>query len=242
MKSRVLKSKVKKSWMLLAAGVITVATLSLVLINSSLKEEYIRTDMSNYLKNKYNRDFKVDRPKLGSKGIGFSGTWSADAHPNDDDSMKFKIIRSEGKSSFADQYTALVWSKSEESRIKKMIEKKDSRLKLDVRVKIYLAEPLSDKATPDSTKREEVIKQDHGMSYTLDLKHSNVDESDKENAIRNAEIIVKHLRDIDGVRNLDINYSIVGKDSSTSKCSMIYDKLYDYSYEGISKCLNIGEG
>ena len=61
------------------------------------------------------------------------------------------------------------------------------------------------------------------MSYTLDLKYSNVDESDKENAIRNAEIIVKHLRDIDGVRNLDINYSIVGKDNSTSKCSMIYD-------------------
>lgn len=80
------------------------------------------------------------------------------------------------------------------------------------------------------------------MSYTLDLKYSNVDESDKENAIRNAEIIVKHLRDIDGVRNLDINYSIVGKDNSTSKCSMIYDKPYDYSYEGISKCLNIGEG
>ena len=242
MKSRVLKSKVKKSWMLLAAGVITVATLSLVLINSSLKEEYIRTDMSNYLKNKYNRDFKVDRPKLGSKGIGFSGTWSADAHPNDDDSMKFKIIRSEDKSSFADQYTALVWSKSEESRIKKIIEKKDSRLKLDVRVKIYLAEPLSDKATPDSTKREEVIKQDHGMSYTLDLKYSNIDKSDKENAIRNAEIIVKHLRDIDGVRNLDINYSIVGKDNSISKCSMIYDKPYDYSYEGINKCLNMGEG
>ena len=79
------------------------------------------------------------------------------------------------------------------------------------------------------------------MSYTLDLKHSNVDESDKENAIRNAEIIVKHLRDIDGVRNLDINYSIVGKDNSTSKCSMIYDKPYDCSYEGIGKCLNIGE-
>lgn len=45
MKSRVLKSKVKKSWMLLAAGVITVVALSLFLINSSLKEEYIRTDM-----------------------------------------------------------------------------------------------------------------------------------------------------------------------------------------------------
>ncbi len=123
----------------LAAGVITVATLSLVLINSSLKEEYIRTDMSNYLKNKYNRDFKVDRPKLGSKGIGFSGTWSADAHPNDDDSMKFKIIRSEDKSSFADQYTALVWSKSEESRIKKIIEMMQKDMEVQ---RIYIVQKI----------------------------------------------------------------------------------------------------
>lgn len=73
--------------------------------------------MSEYLKNKYNKDFEVGRPKLSGGGLDVLGTWEADAYPTDDKSMMFRIIKAENRDNFSDQYTAKIWSQRETARL-----------------------------------------------------------------------------------------------------------------------------
>lgn len=104
-------------------------------------------------------------------------------------------------------------------------------------VDIYLAEPLADTARPDHPKMEDIIKQDHGLSYTVGLFYEEL-ESDTsiDDVVNDANRITSVIR-ASNIHNLDINYSISTKHGKTKKCETTYDKPFDYSYDNIKSCL-----
>lgn len=198
-----------------------------------------KNKMAIYLHNKYNKDFEVGRPKLSGGGLDVLGTWEADAYPTDDKSMMFRIIKAENRDSFSDQYTAKIWSQRETARLNKIAQQNasSSKWKVNASVEIYLAEPLADTARPDNPKMESIIKQDHGLSYTVELSYKGLEiDTSVDDMVNDANRITSAIRD-SNIHNLDINYSISTKHGKTKKCETTYDKPFNYSYDNIKNCL-----
>lgn len=197
----------------------------------------VKVKMQEYLQNKYGKEFMFDKLGHGGGGFGVDGVWTARAYPVDDKSLGFDVTKGDGSKRFTDQYTAMLWSKSESVRLNRMMSGSNGDWKAGALVNIYLSVPLSVKATPANTRVEDVIRQDYAISYTLNLEYSSVDESKEEPAIRSMERLVAHLREVDGVRNLNVNYKITKSSGGVRECSMVYDEPYDYSYSSINDCL-----
>ena len=235
--------KVKKLvLMILSIGFILLVTVAAAL-NIYIKNEEAVSETKNkmaiYLHNKYNKDFEVGRPKLSGGGLDVLGTWEADAYPTDDKSMMFRIIKAENRDSFSDQYTAKIWSQRETARLNKIAQQNasNSKWKVTASVEIYLAEPLSDIALPDNPKMENIIKQDHGLSYTVGLSYEDLEsDTSMDDVVNDANRITSAIR-ASNIHNLDINYSISTRHGKTKKCETTYDKPFDYSYDNIKNCL-----
>lgn len=77
----------------------------------------IQKGMESYLKDKYDKDFVVKRPRLQGTGIAITGSWRAEAHPKDDKSLVFEVGRVQDEERFFDNYTKVVWKKEELPRV-----------------------------------------------------------------------------------------------------------------------------
>lgn len=236
--------KVKKLvLMILSIGFILLVTVAAAL-NIYIKNEEAVSETKNkmtiYLHNKYNKYFEVSRPKLSGGGLDVLGTWEADAYPTDDKSMMFRIIKAENRDNFSDQYTAKIWSQRETARLNKIAQQNasNSKWKVNASVEIYLAEPLADTARPDNPKMENIIKQDHGLSYTVTLSYGNVDASSFDNVVSDSKRITDFIRKDKEVKNLNVDYLVKTTTGSIKKCSGRYYKSFDYSYDSIKTCLN----
>ena len=237
------KVKKSKSYRLLIA-ICSVTTLIIVIaialhVKNENKIYNAQNGMSEYLKNKYNKDFEVGRPKLSGGGLDVLGAWEADAYPTDDKSMVFRIIKAENRDNFSDQYTAKIWSQRETARLNRIAQQNasSSKWKVTASVEIYLAEPLSDIALPDNPKMENIIKQDHGLSYTVGLSYEDLEsDTSMDDMVNDANRITSVIR-ASNIHNLDINYSISTRYGKTKKCETTYDKPFDYSYDNIKNCL-----
>lgn len=226
--------------------VVTIAATVIILIIACciglhLKSEAVisgtRDSMATYLKNKYGKDFEVGRPKLSGSGLGISGTWSADAYPADNKEDRFSVIKSETRENFADQYTALIWSKRETERINNVVQNNTKEWKTSASVSIYLDQPLSETALPENPKVEDIIKEESGPAYTVNLHYSEINPDSIDLIVADMERITNHIKS-EGVRNVNYNYSVVMKNGSENICSVGYNKQFDYSYVGIKNCLS----
>mgnify|MGYP000893785352 FL=1 len=151
--------------------------------------------MSNYLRKKYNQEFVVEEPSLSATGLGVEGTWGADAHPVSSKDTTFRIIKVENRNSFSDQYTAKIWSQRETARLNKIAQQNvaNSKWKVKVSVEIYLVEPLADTALPDNPKVEEIIRQDYGPVYNVNLSYFELQNTSYDDIVRDMERIANSI-------------------------------------------------
>ena len=194
--------------------------------------------MSHYLRKKYNQEFVVGTPSLSSAGLGFAGTWGADAHPVNNKNLTFRIIKAEDRDSFSDQYTAKIWSQRETTRLNKIAQQNasNSKWRVNASVEIYLAEPLADTALPDNPKVEEIIKQDYGPAYTVNLSYFELQNTSYDDVVRDMERITSNVTN-NGIKNVNYNYSVTNSKGVIKRCKTTYDKPFDHSYNDIKDCL-----
>ena len=223
-------------WIIMAVVLIPAA---IIFWNIAGRPLATQASMKGYLEDKYKERFEVGYPSVSGGGLGIEGTWGADAHPVNNKNLTFRIIKAENRDSFSDQYTAKIWSQRETARLNKIAQQNasNSKWKVNASVEIYLAEPLADTARPDNPKMENIIKQDHGLSYTVELSYKGLEsDTSVDDMVNDANRITSVIRD-SNIHNLDINYSISTKHGKTKKCETTYDKPFDYSYDNIKNCL-----
>ena len=106
-----IKTKNNKPYRLLIVFcglILLVAVIAVVLyIKNENEISNTRNGMSEYLKNKYHKDFKVERPEYKHGGFGVNGIWMSQAYPVSSPKLKFDIdCNYLNPSDCSDQYIA----------------------------------------------------------------------------------------------------------------------------------------
>lgn len=223
---------------LLKVASIIIAIVMLFVVHNVVTEWSTALSMSDYLRKKYNQEFIVEKPRLSVAGLGIEGTWGADAHPVNNKNLTFRIIKAEGRDSFSDQYTAKIWSQRETARLNKIAQQNasSSKWKVNASVEIYLAEPLADTARPDNPKMEEIVKQESGPAYDVNLSYYELQNTSYDDVVRDMERITNSIMN-EGIKNVNYKYSVTNRQGITKKCKVTYDKPFNYSYANIKNCL-----
>lgn len=195
--------------------------------------------MSEYLKNKYKEDFKVERPEHKHGGFGVNGIWMSQAYLASNPKLKFDIDCSYlNPSDCSDQYIAAIWSvqasKELEAIVKEVNASSSNGYKADSeRAEIILSGDLVDSVNKQS-KYEDNKTKDEGFLYRLIIDAPN--DSQKASYIFK---IVEKLRE-EGVYSVKINTN--SKSRSTGRCAIFLDKKDLRSEKDLNDCINkIGE-
>ena len=238
--SKTKKHKVYKLLIALCSLVILIIVIAIVLhIKNENKISNAQNGMSEYLKNKYKEDFKVERPEHKHGGFGVNGIWMSRAYPTSNPKLKFDIDCSYlNPSDCSDQYIAAIWSvqasKELEAIVKEVNASSGNSYKADsARAEIVLSEDLVDSVNKQS-KYEDNKTKDKGFLYRLIIDAPN--DSQKASYIFK---IVEKLRE-EGVYSVKINTN--SKSRSTGRCTIFLDKKDLGSEKDLNDCINkIGE-
>ena len=237
--SKTKKHKVYKLLIALCSLVILIVAIAIVLhIKNENKISNAQNGMSEYLKNKYNEDFKVERPEYKHGGFGVNGIWMSQAYLVSNPKLKFDIDCSYlNPSDCSDQYIAAIWSvqaSRELESIVKGVNANSNGYKADsARAEIVLSEDLVDSVNKQS-KYEDNKTKDKGFLYRLIIDAPN--DSQKASYIFK---IVEKLRE-EGVYSVKINTN--SKSRSTGRCTIFLDKKDLGSEKDLNDCINkIGE-
>ena len=238
--SKANENKIYKLLIILCSLVILIIVIAIVLhIKNENKISNAQNGMSEYLKNKYKEDFKVERPEHKHGGFGVNGIWMSQAYLVSNPKLKFDIDCSYlNPSDCSDQYIAAIWSvqasKELEAIVKEVNASSSNGYKADsARAEIVLSEDLVDSVNKQS-KYEDNKTKDKGFLYRLIIDAPN--DSQKASYIFK---IVEKLRE-EGVYSVKINTN--SKSRSTGRCTIFLDKK-DLGYEkDLNDCINkIGE-
>lgn len=237
--SKTKKHKVYKLLIALCSLVILIVAIEIVLhIKNENKISHAQNRMSEYLKNKYKEDFKVERPEYKHGGFGVNGIWMSQAYLASNPKLKFDIDCSYlNPSDCSDQYIAAIWSvqasKELESIIKEVNANSNGYKADSARAEIVLSEDLVDSVNKQS-KYEDNKTKDKGFLYRLIIDAPN--DSQKASYIFK---IVEKLRE-EGVYSVKINTN--SKSRSTGRCTIFLDKKDLGSEKDLNDCINkIGE-
>lgn len=233
--SKTKKHKVYKLLIALCSLVILIVAIAIVLhIKNENKISNAQNGMSGYLKNKYNEDFKVERPEYKHGGFGVNGIWMSQAYLVSNPKLKFDIDCSYlNPSDCSDQYIAAIWSvqaSRELESIVKEVNTNSNGYKADsARAEIVLSEDLVDSVNKQS-KYEDNKTKDEGFLYRLIIDAPN--DSQKASYIFK---IVEKLRE-EGVYSVKINTN--SKSRSTGRCTIFLDKKDLGSEKDLNDCIN----
>ena len=233
--SKTKKHKVYKLLIALCSLVILIVAIAIVLhIKNENKISNAQNGMSEYLKNKYNEDFKVERPEYKHGGFGVNGIWMSQAYLVSNPKLKFDIDCSYlNPSDCSDQYIAAIWSvqaSRELESIVKEVNTNSNGYKADsARAEIVLSEDLVDSVNKQS-KYEDNKTKDEGFLYRLIIDAPN--DSQKASYIFK---IVEKLRE-EGVYSVKINTN--SKSRSTGRCTIFLDKKDLGSEKDLNDCIN----
>ena len=238
--SKTKKHKVYKLLIALCSLVILIVAIAIVLhIKNENKISNAQNGMSEYLKNKYNEDFKVERPEYKHGGFGVNGIWMSQAYLVSNPKLKFDIDCSYlNPSDCSDQYIAAIWSvqasKELEAIVKEVNASSGNGYKADsARAEIILSGDLIDSVNKQS-KYEDSKTKDEDFLYRLIIDAPN--DSQKASYIFK---IVEKLRE-EGVYSVKINTN--SKSRSTGRCTIFLDKKDLGSEKDLNDCINkIGE-
>ena len=233
--SKTKKHKVYKLLIALCSLVILIVAIAIVLhVKNENKISNAQNGMSEYLKNKYNEDFKVERPEYKHGGFGVNGIWMSQAYLVSNPKLKFDIDCSYlNPSDCSDQYIAAIWSvqaSRELESIVKEVNTNSNGYKADsARAEIVLSEDLVDSVNKQS-KYEDNKTKDEGFLYRLIIDAPN--DSQKASYIFK---IVEKLRE-EGVYSVKINTN--SKSRSTGRCTIFLDKKDLGSEKDLNDCIN----
>ena len=237
--SKTKKHKVYKLLIALCSLVILIVAIAIVLhIKNENKISNAQNGMSEYLKNKYNEDFKVERPEYKHGGFGVNGIWMSQAYLVSNPKLKFDIDCSYlNPSDCSDQYIAAIWSvqasRELESTIKEVNANSNGYKADSARAEIVLSEDLVDSVNKQS-KYEDNKTKDEGFLYRLIIDAPN----DKQKASYIFKIVEK-LRE-ESIYSIKIDTN--SKNRSTGRCTIFLDKKDLGSEKDLDDCINkIGE-
>lgn len=238
--SKTKRCKVDKLLIVFCSLVILIIVIAIVLhAKNENKISNAQNGMSEYLKNKYKEDFKVERPEHKHGGFGVNGIWMSQAYLASNPKLKFDIDCSYlNPSDCSDQYIAAIWSvqasKELEAIVKEVNASSSNGYKADSeRAEIILSGDLVDSVNKQS-KYEDNKTKDEGFLYRLIIDAPN--DSQKASYIFK---IVEKLRE-EGVYSVKINTN--SKSRSTGRCTIFLDKKDLRSEKDLNDCINkIGE-
>ena len=234
MAKKVSKTKKHKIYKLLILVILIVAIAIVLHIKNENRISNAQNGMSEYLKNKYKEDFKVERPEHKHGGFGVNGIWMSQAYLVSNPKLKFDIDCSYlNPSDCSDQYIAAIWSvqasKELESIIKEVNANSNGYKADSARAEIVLSEDLVDSVNKQS-KYEDNKTKDKGFLYRLIIDAPN--DSQKASYIFK---IVDKLRE-EGVYSVKIDTN--SKNRSTGRCIVFLDKKDLGSENSLNDCIN----
>lgn len=234
--SKTKRCKVDKLLMVFCGLVILIIVIAIVLhIKNENKISNAQNGMSEYLKNKYKEDFKVERPEHKHGGFGVNGIWMSQAYLVSNPKLKFDIDCSYlNPSDCSDQYIAAIWSvqasKELESIVKEVNASSSDGYKADsARAEVILSGSLVDSVNKQS-KYEDNKTKDEGFLYRLIIDAPN--DSQKASYIFK---IVEKLRE-EGIYSIKIDTN--SKNRSTGRCTIFLDKKDLGSENSLDNCIN----
>ena len=233
--SKTKKHKACKLLIILCGLVMLIVAIVIVLhIKNENRISNAHNGMSKYLKNKYNEDFKIERPEHKHGGFGVNGIWMSQAYPVSSQKLKFDVDCSYlNPSDCSDQYIAAIWSVQairELESIIKEVNANSNGYKADrARAEIVLSEDLVDSVNKQS-KYEDNKTKDKGFLYRLIIDAPN----DKQKASYIFKIVEK-LRE-EGIYSIKIDTN--SKNRSTGRCTVFLDKKDLGSENGLDNCIN----
>ena len=229
------KHKACKLLIILCGLVMLIVAIVIVLhIKNENRISNAHNGMSKYLKNKYNEDFKIERPEHKHGGFGVNGIWMSQAYPVSSQKLKFDVDCSYlNPSDCSDQYIAAIWSvqaiRELESIIKEVNANSNGYKADSARAEIVLSEDLVDSVNKQS-KYEDNKTKDKGFLYRLIIDAPN----DKQKASYIFKIVEK-LRE-EGIYSIKIDTN--SKNRSTGRCTIFLDKKDLGSENGLDNCIN----
>ena len=234
--SKTKRCKVDKLLIVFCSLVILIVVIAIVLhVKNENKISNAQNGMSEYLKNKYKEDFKVERPEHKHGGFGVNGIWMSQAYLVSNPKLKFDIDCSYlNPSDCSDQYIAAIWSvqasKELESIVKEVNASSGNGYKADsARAEIILSGDLVDSINKQS-KYEDNKTKDEGFLYRLIIDAPN--DSQKTSYIFK---IVEKLRE-EGIYSIKIDTN--SKNRSTGRCTIFLDKKDLGSENSLDNCIN----
>lgn len=90
-------------------------------IKFQLEVSSAQAGMKEYLHNKYNQEFIVEKPEYKGGGFVVEGHFDAVAYPKDDRTIRFTVMSS--SSGVSDGYAGAVWTSEERRRLQPVINK-----------------------------------------------------------------------------------------------------------------------
>jgi hypothetical protein len=107
----------------------------------SVSDKTEQANIANYLKNKYNQDFEVEKPSCNGGGLGVSCVWSTDAYPKSDKSIKIHISRVDNQTKYSDDYVVRTWQKEQTAKIQPKVREIFKDMPVDVKVRLGVIDP-----------------------------------------------------------------------------------------------------
>lgn len=202
--SKANENKIYKLLIILCSLVALIVVIAIVLhIKNENKISNAQSGMSEYLKNKYKEDFKVERPEHKHGGFGVNGIWMSQAYLVSNPKLKFDIDCSYlNPSDCSDQYIAAIWSVQASRELESIIKEVNANsngYKADsAQAEIILSGKLVNSVNKQS-KYEDNKTKDEGFLYRLIIDAPN--DSQKASYIFK---IVEKLRE-EGVYSVKIN-------------------------------------
>ena len=138
----------KKAWqviLIILSSVVVVMTAVYIIggiivdreINKrSVSDDTEQANIANYLKNKYNQDFYVEKPSCNGGAFGISCVWSADAYPKSDKSIKMHISRVDNQTKYSDNYVVRTWQKEQTAKIQPKAREIFKDMPVDVKIRL----------------------------------------------------------------------------------------------------------
>lgn len=233
--SKANENKIYKLLIILCSLAALIVAIAIVLhIKNENKISNAQNGMSEYLKNKYKEDFKVERPEHKHGGFGVNGIWMSQAYLASNPKLKFDVdCNYLNPSDCSDQYIAAIWSvqaSKELEAIIKEVNNGSNGYKADsAQAEIILSGDLVDSVNKQS-KYEDNKTKDEGFLYRLIIDAPN--DSQKASYIFK---IVEKLRE-GGIYSIKIDTN--SKNRSTGRCTIFLDKKDLGSENSLDNCIN----
>ena len=209
----------------------------------SVSDRTEQANITNYLRNKYDQDFEVEKPSCNGGGLGVSCVWSTDAYPKSDKSIKIHVSRVDNQTKYSDNYVVRTWQKEQTAKIQPKAREIFKDMPVDVKIRLGVIDSnIESTFTLKKPTFEEVfltenkVGQRGNLVYGLYFKYNgDIKEANRfANSIYEMTDYIKNM----GVslKDISVNIYLSKGDKLVSKGYCNSDKLL--SIDGLKSCID----